>query len=890
MSGRKFFAPEVIQASAMDCGPAALKCLLEGFGVRASYGRLREACQTDVDGTSIDAIEDIAVQLGLDAEQIMVPVDHVLLPECDLFPAIIVVQLALGLTHFLVCWRRHGPLLQLMDPGVGRRWITAERFREEIYAHSATVSGKEWRNWAGSDDFLKPLRQRMRATGAPDETTARLVNAAVKDDTWRGIAALDAATRMTTSLASAAGLRHGRETGEMLARFFERPESIAGHYWSVQPVASPVPSDDEELRFRGAVLLRVRGVRADAAEQTSDDRLPQHLAAALKEAPARPGRELLKLLRADGVLAPSALLFAMFIAAAAVIVEALLFRGVFAIGGDLKSVGERLAAMLALALFSGALLLLEFPLASGLLRIGRSLEVRLRLKFLEKIPRLGDRYFQSRLTSDMAERSHSIHQMRHLPEIGGQLARSVFELLLTAAGIVWLDPASAPWAVASAGFALLLPLAAQPPLMERDLRVRSHLGALSRFYLDALLGLVPIRAHGAEAAVRREHEGLLLEWARASFGLQRIAVSIDSLQFLFGFGVAAIMLFSYVARGAHTAGILLLVYWALNLPVLGQEIALVAWQYPAYRNLTLRLMEPVGAPEEVVSGNTQTGGAGLGPAASIALDSVTVQAAGHTILDNIDLRIEAGSHVAVVGPSGAGKSSLVGLLLGWHRPAGGRVIVDGRELDAAWLDALRSQIAWVDPAVQLWNRPLIENLRYGAEERATVPVDDVIDAAELRGVLERLADGLETPLGEGGALVSGGEGQRVRLGRALVRSDARLVILDEPFRGLARDQRRELLARARRLWRHATLICITHDVGETLSFPRVLVIENGNLVEDGAPGELAAMPGSRYRSMLDAESAIREGIWSHPSWRRVRLENGVAEEQGDRTGATWAAL
>ena len=73
---RPLFAPEVVQTSAMDCGPAALTCLLEGHGLSVSYGRLREACQTDVDGTSIDMLETVAVQLGLHAEQILVPVDH----------------------------------------------------------------------------------------------------------------------------------------------------------------------------------------------------------------------------------------------------------------------------------------------------------------------------------------------------------------------------------------------------------------------------------------------------------------------------------------------------------------------------------------------------------------------------------------------------------------------------------------------------------------------------------------------------------------------------------------------------------------------------------------------------------------------------------------------
>src|SRR6185436_10863471 len=81
MKRHRLFAPEVVQASGMDCGPAALKSLLEGFGIHASYGRLREACQTDVDGSSIDTMEEVARKLGLDAEQVMIPLDHLLLPE-----------------------------------------------------------------------------------------------------------------------------------------------------------------------------------------------------------------------------------------------------------------------------------------------------------------------------------------------------------------------------------------------------------------------------------------------------------------------------------------------------------------------------------------------------------------------------------------------------------------------------------------------------------------------------------------------------------------------------------------------------------------------------------------------------------------------------------------
>ena len=122
-SAQRWLVPEQVQTSAMDCGPAALTALLAGHGIQASYGRLREACQTSVDGTSIDTIEDVAITLGLDAEQVMLPIDFLEREEADAFPALIVTTLPTGATHFILIWNRLGPWIQIMDPGVGRRWV-----------------------------------------------------------------------------------------------------------------------------------------------------------------------------------------------------------------------------------------------------------------------------------------------------------------------------------------------------------------------------------------------------------------------------------------------------------------------------------------------------------------------------------------------------------------------------------------------------------------------------------------------------------------------------------------------------------------------------------------------------------------------------------------------
>lgn len=852
---RRLIVPEVVQTSNMDCGPAALKSLLEGFGIPVNYGRLREACQTNVDGTSIDTIEEVANQLGLRAEQIMLPADHVLIDEVGALPAIAVVVLPSGVTHFVIVWRRFGRFVELMDPAVGRRWVTAARFRSDLYLHQQPVAAEDWREYAGSQDFLTPLRRRLSLLGITDDP----VSAAVADPTWRSLAALDAGVRMLASLVDSGALDRGPESARVLQEFLRNRATIPEHYWSVI-------ANGDGLVMRGAVLVRALGLGESRAASSPE------LLATLEQPSARPGLELLRLLRADGVFTPIAIAIALALASGAVLVEAILFRGLLDVGPSLGSPALRFGAIAMIIAFAFALLLLEIPLTGSLLRLGRRVEIRLRLAFLEKLPRLSDRYFQSRLKSDMVERSHSIHLIRRLPELSGQLLRYCFEVVFTAAAIIWIDPASAPIALLAALAAIAIPLASQPLLMERDLRLRTHAGALTHFYLDALLGLIAIHSHGGQPPVRREHESLLTEWARAGLNLQRAVLSLETLQFLTGFGLAIWLLASHIQRGGQAGAILLLVYWALNLPALGQEIGIIAWQYPSYRNVTLRLLEPLGALEQrpigVVTESQPDG------AAAIAFENVSVVAAGHQVLRDINLTVAPGSHVAIVGASGAGKSSLVGLLLGWYRPASGRVFVDGVELDDSALDQLRPHIAWVDPAVQLWNRPLAENLRYGLPDEPSMLVESAIDAAELSRVIERLPNGLHSPLGEAGGLVSGGEGQRVRLGRALLRPGVRLAILDEPFRGLDFEQRHKLLERSREIWRGATLLAISHDIAEAMSFERVLVLDEGRIIEDGRPRDLAQNPQSRFHAMLKAESAIRDELWNQATWRHLSLHNG----------------
>jgi ABC-type transport system involved in cytochrome bd biosynthesis fused ATPase/permease subunit len=163
-------------------------------------------------------------------------------------------------------------------------------------------------------------------------------------------------------------------------------------------------------------------------------------------------------------------------------------------------------------------------------------------------------------------------------------------------------------------------------------------------------------------------------------------------------------------------------------------------------------------------------------------------------------------------------------------------------------------------------------------------MEGVLEQADLFDVLERMPSGLQTSLGEGGGSISGGEGQRVRLGRAMLRPQARLVILDEPFRGLDRGKRRLLLSQARQLWSQATLLYITHDVSQTDAFDRVLLIEGGRIVENADPEILLNDPSSRYQDFMTADKVVRQELWAGAEWRYLNMAGGQLAESEESQG------
>ncbi|NRD47222.1 ATP-binding cassette domain-containing protein [Corallococcus exiguus] len=881
---RRSIIPEVIQISATDCGPASLKSLFAGMGAELNYRVLREVCQTDVDGTSIVTLDEVANQLGLDSEQVMLPLDHVVVPEAKALPAIIVTLSAGGRPHFVVLWNRVGPFIQVMDPAAGRHWTRISTLLSHLYQHTTSVPATGWREWAGSEEAVATFERRLLELG---ETQARaLVARALEDPGHLSIARLDAACRASEAMIRAGAVRRGRTAAGLLQSMMAKDDSgevpIPAAYWSVRPN----PEVEGELSMAGAVLMRVRGWReaSSAGEDAPRAVLASDLATELVARQVSPARTLLRLRGEDSWVVPGLIAVGLVFATFGRILQALMLRGVLDLGRDLGTFAQRATGMAVLAGVALCFMLIQIPISLGLLGIGRRLEVRLRKAYFEKLPEMEDRYFQSRLASDMASRTHNIQAMRSLPLLLSQALVLSLEVASITAALIWAAPHAWHIVLALAAVTLLVPLVAQKLLFEPDLRVQMHSGALSGFTLNALVGLTPIRIHGAERSLRRAQETLLVSWSKARYWLQTLSVGFEGGLMLVSYGLVMLLVYSYLEGTDRASLVLLVVYWALRFPILGQRLMMLSRAFPNAMNRVRRLLDVIGdikdppaRPEAPVQEPVAPADAASG--VSIVMEKVRVKGGGHTILDKVSLKIAPGEHVAVVGVSGAGKSTLVGLLLGWLRPARGEIKVDGQVLDQAAVERLRRTTAWVDPAISLWNQSLIDNLRYGNDGAHGWSLSGALKGAEMLDILEALPDGLQTSLGEGGGLVSGGQGQRVRLARAMLRSGVRLAILDEPFRGLDRDRRARLLAESRRLWADITLLCVTHDVEHTQEFDRVLVIENGRILENGPPKELLANKDSRYAVLLRADQENRTLLWGGGSWRHWWLSHGQLVER-----------
>lgn len=207
------------------------------------------------------------------------------------------------------------------------------------------------------------------------------------------------------------------------------------------------------------------------------------------------------------------------------------------------------------------------------------------------------------------------------------------------------------------------------------------------------------------------------------------------------------------------------------------------------------------------------------------------------VFDGLDLVIPAGQRVGIVGASGAGKSTLLALIQRLDDVQGGRILIDDQDIRSVSQDSLRATIAVVPQETALFNRSILENIRYGRPEASDEEVMRAARQAYCDGFIRSLPDGYRTLVGERGVMLSGGQRQRLGIARAFLK-DAPILILDEATSALDTHAEAEIQAALAELVQGRTVLAVAHRLSTLASFERIIVLDQGRLVEDGSPRQL----------------------------------------------------
>lgn len=378
------------------------------------------------------------------------------------------------------------------------------------------------------------------------------------------------------------------------------------------------------------------------------------------------------------------------------------------------------------------------------------------------------------------------------------------------------------------------------------------LSRLSATLLDTLQGLATIKALGQSQRQAERQEADSERYRDVTLKVLRITfLSALTLELISTISVAIVAVeiglrLLHGGIGFHEALFILVLAPELYLPLrlLGLRFHAGMAGTQAARRIFAILDTP--APPG-------TAGSGALPGRfAITLRGVSYVYAGRDLpaLDQVDLDIPHGRMTALVGASGAGKSTIASLLLRFIEADAGEVLVDGVPLGSLSLEAWRGAIAWVPQKTHIFNDTLAANLRLAKADATETEMLAACRRAGLDPFLRTLPQELETPAGESGAQLSGGQAQRLALARAFLR-DAPLLILDEPTSSLDPHLEAELTAAVMDLVRGRTVLVIAHRLNTVRHADQIVVLDSGRVVETGTHDSLLAT-GGRYARLARA--------------------------------------
>jgi len=538
------------------------------------------------------------------------------------------------------------------------------------------------------------------------------------------------------------------------------------------------------------------------------------------------------------------------------------------------------AALLAIGLFGGVF---RFLMRRILIGASRDIEYDMRNDFFAHLQKLPPAYFQAHRTGDLMSRaSNDLNAVRMM--IGPSImysANTILTFVVALAMMIAIDPRLTLFSLVPMPFVSLSVKYFGSAIHKRFEEIQAQLSDVSAVAQEALAGVRVVRAYRQEQAEVDRFRRSNNEYLRRNRGLIVLqGFFFPSMSFLLGLGALFVIWLGSrdVIRGRITVG----EFVAFN-----AYLTMLAWPMIAFGWVTnmlqrgmaswKRMLEVLDTRPDIVDpqsrgphGGTRRGveSAIRNIQGSIEFRDLTFSYGERPVLRSVSARIAAGETVALVGPTGSGKSTLMALLARLYDPPPGTVFIDGTDVRDLPLEVLRGAIGFVPQEPFLFSDTIGDNVAFGldgisrasgvgmtgepgqADRGAAIEVASAV--ARLDKDVADLPKGYDTIVGERGITLSGGQKQRAAIARAVI-VDPRILILDDALSAVDTYTEEEILSRLQAVMRERTSLIVSHRISTVRRADRILVIDEGTLIERGTHDELVARGGlyaELYRKQL----------------------------------------